>query len=84
MSDQKGWEETAKYWTECYANGSESARPPEAGSAGAGAARKATGEEGDVEEAAAKAGLKVEHVQQFSAMVSGASQRTCQAWREAD
>lgn len=71
MSDHKGWEETARYWTEIYANGSESARPPEASAsssrrAGKGADGAVVEEEQDE---AIKAGLKVEHVDQFAAMV---------------
>lgn len=64
LSDKKGWEETARYWTEIYANGSESARPPET-TAGSGGGVDAGGADDD----AKKAGLKPEHVEQFCSMV---------------
>ncbi|CAO1634010.1 unnamed protein product [Jaminaea pallidilutea] len=79
LADKAGWEKTARYWTEIYANGSESARPPETTSAagesegaangsGEGAGSEAGGPSGAAMEAARKAGLKPEHVEQFTAM----------------
>ncbi|KAN0063568.1 Ubiquitin-conjugating enzyme E2 1 [Thecaphora frezii] len=59
MSDKADFEATAKYWTEIYANGSESARPPETTAAG----NKAVASK--QEDPALVAGLKLEHVAQF-------------------
>ncbi|EPQ26265.1 uncharacterized protein PFL1_06200 [Pseudozyma flocculosa PF-1] len=59
MSDKADFEKTARYWTEIYANGSESARPPETTSAGPKAASAKQ------EDPALVAGLKLEHVAQF-------------------
>lgn len=67
MSDRAGFEQTARYWTEIYANGSESARPPPTTSAGSGASNAE-----ERTDAALLAGLKPEHVEQFAGMVSGA------------
>ncbi|CAO1635351.1 unnamed protein product [Parajaminaea phylloscopi] len=71
LSDKAGWEETARFWTEIYANGSESARPPEQGSstsAQASTSRQSAGEETNEGADAKRAGLKPEHVDGFAAM----------------
>ncbi|PWN19081.1 putative UBC1-E2 ubiquitin-conjugating enzyme [Microstroma glucosiphilum] len=58
LTDKSSWEQTARYWTDIYANGSESARPPELTGGAAG------GADDDVK----RAGLKKEHVEQFCGM----------------
>ena len=67
LSDRDGFDHTARYWTQIYANGSESARPPSpspsAKHAGAGAGAGA-----GAEDPAKVAGLKIEHVDGFTSM----------------
>ncbi|CAO1613775.1 unnamed protein product [Sympodiomycopsis kandeliae] len=58
LSDKKSWEETARYWTDIYANGSESARPPET----------SAGQDDVDDDEVKKAGLKTEHVELFCNM----------------
>ncbi|PWN51110.1 hypothetical protein IE53DRAFT_368346 [Violaceomyces palustris] len=62
LSDRADFERTARYWTEIYANGSESARPPNADDDAAALARR---KKGVKEDPALVAGLKLEHVEQF-------------------
>lgn len=64
MRDKNDFEKTAKYWTEIYANGSESAQPPAAGGQGK------AGQTDDKADPVLLAGLKREHVDQFVNMVS--------------
>jgi ubiquitin-conjugating enzyme (huntingtin interacting protein 2) len=61
--DKDDFEKTARYWTEIYANGSESAQPP------SGANGK-TAQADDKADPILLAGLKKEHVDQFVNMVS--------------
>jgi len=77
LSDQAAFQRTAKYWTEIYANGSESARPPREGGAGPSAAGKANGSASGAGKGSAAAeapdpimlaGLKRDHVEQFESM----------------
>ncbi|KAK0548228.1 Ubiquitin-conjugating enzyme E2 1 [Tilletia horrida] len=75
LSDQAAFQRTAKYWTEIYANGSESARPPPKGGKQAEAnGNAAPGSENGAAQAEsapdpiALAGLKKEHVEQFESM----------------
>lgn len=68
LRDRNDFEKTARYWTDIYANGSESAKPP------ASAATTTTaGNNGQAAQAKVDpillAGLKVEHVLQFVNMV---------------
>lgn len=64
LRDKEDFEKTARYWTEIYANGSESAQPPTT-TAGK------PGQADDKADPVLLAGLKREHVDQFVNMVSG-------------
>ncbi|PWY98775.1 putative UBC1-E2 ubiquitin-conjugating enzyme [Testicularia cyperi] len=63
LRDRKDFEKTAKYWTEIYANGSESAKPPTT-TASNGTRSVAAGQADHI----LLAGLKPEHVSQFVSM----------------
>ncbi len=58
LRDKDDFEKTARYWTEIYANGSESAQPPTK-------AQSKTGQTDDKADPILLAGLKREHVDQF-------------------
>lgn len=62
LRDKNDFEKTARYWTEIYANGSESAKPP--------AAQAKQGQTDEKADPILLAGLKKEHVDQFVNMVS--------------
>lgn len=66
LADTDDFLKTARYWTETYANGSESARPPDASAESGTEANAEAGNNDD----AKRAGLKPEHVEQFCNMVS--------------
>lgn len=75
LRDKDDFEKTARYWTEIYANGSESAQPP-------ANAQNAAGKTDDKVDPILLAGLKKEHVDQFVNMVSDiASRAYTGAWR---
>ena len=63
LRDKNDFEKTARYWTEIYANGSESAQPPSA-------AQVKPGQTDEKADPVLLAGLKKEHVNQFVNMVS--------------
>lgn len=69
LRDRNDFEKTARYWTDIYANGSESAKPPaaEATTTTAASGGKAAQAKADP---ILLAGLKNEHVSQFVNMVS--------------
>lgn len=62
LRDRDDFEKTARYWTEIYANGSESAQPP-------ANAQGKTGQTNEKADPILLAGLKREHVDQFVNMV---------------
>lgn len=66
LADADNFAKTARYWTEIYANGSESARPPTTSAESGTEANAEAGANDD----AKRAGLKPEHVEQFCNMVS--------------